>query len=108
MWVLAVPVPHHKRLAKNRDMKDWRTCERSLEAIKCRLLDSRPAPNLTFSKKVRQGGSDTHEMVHILAIVVAQTEELLYVSDTSGRGPFTNGYQLGWVHTDLAMANYVA
>ena len=49
-----------------------------------------------------------HEMVHILAIVVAQTKELLYTSDTSGRGPFTNGHQLGWVHTDLAIANYVA
>ena len=49
-----------------------------------------------------------HEMVHILAIVVAQTKELLYMSDTGGCGPFTNGHQLGWVHTDLAMANYVA
>ena len=38
-----------------------------------------------------------HEMVHILAIVVAQTKELLYISDTSGCGPFTNGCQLGWV-----------
>ena len=67
--------PHHKRLAKNRDTKDWRTHEHGLEAVKCRLLDSRPAPNLTFSKKVQQGGSNMHEMVHILAIVVAQTKE---------------------------------
>ena len=65
-------------------------------------------PNLTFPKKVQQGGSKTHEMVHILAIVVAQAKELLYMSDTSGCGPFTNGHQLGRVHTDLAMANYVA
>ena len=65
-------------------------------------------PNLTFPKKVQQGGSDTCKMVHILAIAVAQTEELLYISDTSGRGPFTNGQQLGWVRMDLAMANYVA
>ena len=28
--------------------------------------------------------------------------------DTSGRGPFTNSHQLGWVCVDLAMANYVA
>ena len=49
-----------------------------------------------------------HEIVHILAIVVAQTKELLYMSDTSGRGPFTNGRQLGWVCMDLAMANYMA
>ena len=47
-------------------------------------------------------------MVHILAIVVAQTKELLYISDTSGRGPLKNALQLGWVHEDLAMANYVA
>ena len=47
-------------------------------------------------------------MVHILAIVVAQTKELLYMSDTSGRGPLTNSHQLGWVRMDLAMANYVA
>ena len=48
------------------------------------------------------------KMVHILAIVVAQAKELLYILDTSGCGPFTNGHQLGWVCTDLAMANYVA
>ena len=48
------------------------------------------------------------KMVYILAIVVAQAKELLYISDTGGCGPFTNGCQLGWVHTDLAMANYVA
>ena len=66
--------PHHKRLAKNRDMKDWRTCEHGLEVFKCRLLNSRPAPNLTFLKKVRQGGSDTHEIFYILAIVVAKTK----------------------------------
>ena len=53
-------------------------------------------------------GSDTHEIVHMLAKVVAQTKELLYISDTSGCGPFMNGHQLGWVHTDLAIANYVA
>ena len=64
-------------------------------------------PNLTFPKKVRQGGSKTREMVHMLAIVVAQTKELLYMSDKSGYGPFTNGHQLGRVHTDLDMANYV-
>ena len=49
-----------------------------------------------------------HEMVYILAIVVAQTKELLYMSDTSGRGPLTNGCQLGKVHVDLAMANDIA
>ena len=45
---------------------------------------------------------------HILAIVVAQIKEILYMSDTSGYGPFMNGCQLGRVRTDLAMANYVA
>ena len=65
-------------------------------------------PNLTFLKKVRHGGSKTCKMVHILAIVVAQAKELLYMSDTSGCGPFTNSHQLGQVHTDLAMANYMA
>ena len=49
-----------------------------------------------------------HKVVHILAIVVAQTKELLYMSDTGGCGPLTNGCKLGWVHMDLAMANYVA
>ena len=48
------------------------------------------------------------EMVHILAIVVAKAKELLYMSDTGRCGPFTNGRQLGRVHTVLAMANYVA
>ena len=100
--------PHHKRLTKNRDTKDCRTPEHGLEAVKCRLLNSRPAPNLNFLKKVRQGGSNTRKMVHILAIVVAQTKELLYMSDASGRGPFKNGHQLGCVYMDLAMANYVA
>ena len=100
--------PHHGRLPKNRDTKDWRTHEHGLEAVKCRLLDSRPALNLTFSKKVRQRGSNTCKMVHILAIVVAQTKELLYMSDTGGCRPFKNGYKLCWVHADLAMANYVA
>ena len=47
-------------------------------------------------------------MVHILAIVVAQTKELLYISDASGLRPFTSGCQLSQVHPDLAMANYVA
>ena len=47
-------------------------------------------------------------MVHILTTVFAQTEELLYISDTSGCGPFTNSHQLGQVCTDLAIANYVA
>ena len=28
-----------------------------------------------------------HEVVHILAIVAAQTKELLYMSDTGGFGP---------------------
>ena len=48
------------------------------------------------------------KMVHILAILVTQTKKLLYISDTSGHGPFKNGHQLSWVHVDLAMANYVA
>ena len=48
------------------------------------------------------------KMVYILAIVVAQTKELPYMSDTSGCGPLKNGHQLSWVHADLAMANYVA
>ena len=100
--------PHHKRLTKNRDMKDWRTCKCGLEAVKCRPLDSRPVLNLTFLKKIQQGGSNMHEIVYILAIVVTQTKKLLYMSDTSGRGPFTNGHQLGQVFADLAMANYVA
>ena len=49
-----------------------------------------------------------HEMVHILAIIITQAKELLYMSDTGGCGPFTNGHQLGWVCTDLAMAKFVA
>ena len=77
-------------------------------AQSCRILNSIPALNLTFPKKVRQGGSSTHEVVHILTIVVTQTKELLYISDTGRRGPFTNSRQLGWVCVDLAMANYVA
>ena len=48
------------------------------------------------------------EMAHILAIVVVQTKELLSISDTIGRGSFKNGHQFGWVHKDLAMANYVS
>ena len=48
------------------------------------------------------------KVVYILAVVVAQTKELLYISDTGGCGPLTNGSKLGWVHTDLAMANYIA
>ena len=48
------------------------------------------------------------EMVHILAIVVTQAKELLYMSDTSGCRPFMNGHQLGQVRMDLAIANYVA
>ena len=48
------------------------------------------------------------EVFHILAIVVAQTKELLYMSDTGGCRPFKNGHKLGWVYADLAMANYVA
>ena len=48
------------------------------------------------------------EAVHILAIVVAQTKELLYMSDTSGCGLLTNGRKLGRVCMDLAMANYMA
>ena len=100
--------PYYKRLTKNRDTKDWRTRKSGLEAVKCRLLNSRPAPNLTFMKKVPEGGNYICKMVHILAIVVAQAKELLYMSNTSGCGPFTNSHQLGWVCTDLAMANYVA
>ena len=49
-----------------------------------------------------------HKVVHILAIVAAQTKELLYMSDTGGCWPLTNGCKLGWVRADLAMANYVA
>ena len=100
--------PHHKRLARNRYMKDWWTHKGGLEAVKCRLLDSRPVLNLTFSKKVQQGGSNKHKIVHILAIVISQTKKLLYMSGTSGHGTFTNSRQLGQVHVDLAMANYVA
>ena len=48
------------------------------------------------------------EMVHILAIVVAQTMKLLNISDTSGHGPFTNSHQLGQVCIELAIAKYVA
>ena len=48
------------------------------------------------------------EVVYILAIVVAQTKALLYISDTGGFRPLKNGCKLSWVHTDLAMANYVA
>ena len=48
------------------------------------------------------------KVVYILAIVVIQTKELLYMSDANGQGPFTNGHQLVRVHTNLAMANYVA
>ena len=50
-----------------------------------------------FEEGPTRGKQYMHEMVHILAIVVAQTKELLYISDTGGRGPFTNGHQLGWV-----------
>ena len=89
-------------------MKNWGTHEHGLEAVKCRLLDSRPAPNLTFSKKVQQGGSNNCEVVYILAIIVAQTKEQLYMLDTGGSGPLKNGCKLGQVHTDLVMANYVA
>ena len=53
-------------------------------------------------------GSNTHEVVYILTIVVAQTKELLYMLDTGGCGPLTNGLKLGWVCVDLAMANHVA
>ena len=83
--------PHYKRLTKNRDMKDWGTCKHSIKDVKCRLLISRPGPNLTFLKKVQQRGSNMHEVVYILAIVVAQTKELLYMPDTGGRGSLTNG-----------------
>ena len=65
-------------------------------------------PNLNFLKEVRQGGSNTSEMVYIIAIVVAQAKELLYISDTGRCGPFTNSHQLGWVYADLAMANYIS
>ena len=47
-------------------------------------------------------------MVQMLAIVVAQANKLLYVSETGRRGLFTNGCQLGQVHADLAIANYMA
>ena len=69
--------------------------------------NSRPVPNLTFSKKVGKGGSNICVMVHILALVITQTKKL-YISDTNRCRPFTNGCQLGWVHADLAMANYMA
>ena len=49
-----------------------------------------------------------HEVVNILTIVVAQTKELLYTSDTGGCRPLTNNCKLVQVHADLAMANYVA
>ena len=49
-----------------------------------------------------------YEVVHILAIVLAQTKELLYMSDTGGCEPFTNSHKLDWVWADLAMANYMA
>ena len=49
-----------------------------------------------------------YEVVHILAIVVAQTKELPYMLVTGGCGPLTNGCKLGQIRTDLAMANYVA
>ena len=48
------------------------------------------------------------KMVHILAIVVAQTKKLLDISDASGCGPFTIDCQFGWLRADLAMANYMA
>ena len=49
-----------------------------------------------------------HEVVHILAIVAAQTKELLYMSDTGGFGPLKNVCKLGQVYADLAIVNYVA
>ena len=49
-----------------------------------------------------------HKVVHILAIVVAQTKELLYISDTSEYGLLKNSHKLGWVCADPAMANYMA
>ena len=100
--------PHHKKLTKNRYMKNWRTHKHGFEAVKCRLLNNRPVLNLTFSKKVQEGGSNTCEIAHILAIVVAQTKELLYMLDRGGSRLFTNGCHLGRVRTDLAMANYIA
>ena len=48
------------------------------------------------------------KVVYILRIVVVQTKELLYMSDSSGCGPLTNSCKLGWVCADLAMANYMA
>ena len=38
-----------------------------------------------------------YKVVNILAIVVAQTKELLYISDTGGCGPLTNNHKLGQV-----------
>ena len=108
MWGIGCVHPHHERLAKSRDIKDWRTHKHGLKAVKCRLFDSRPVPNLTSPKKVRQGGSNMCKMVYILAIVVVQAKELLYMSDTGGCGPFKNVCQLGQVCTNLAIANYVA
>ena len=49
-----------------------------------------------------------HEVVYILAMVVAQTKELQYILDTGGCGPLTNGCKLGQIRSDVAMANYVA
>ena len=76
-------------------MKDCGTCEHGLEAVKCRLLNSRPAPNRTFPKKVGQRGSNICKVVYILAIVAAQTKELPYMSDTGRCGLLTNGPKLG-------------
>ena len=45
--------PHYRRLAKNRYTKDWWIHKCGLKAVKCRLLNSRPAPNLTFPEKVQ-------------------------------------------------------
>ena len=63
-------------------------------------------PDLSKEGPIR--GKNTCKVVHILAIVVVQTKELLYISDIGGCGPLTNGHKLGRVHADLAMANYMA
>ena len=47
-------------------------------------------------------------MVYILAIVVVKPKKLLYMSDTGGCWPLKNDHKLGKVHTDLAMASYMA
>ena len=46
-------------------------------------------------------------MVDILAIVVTQAKELLYMLDTNWNRPLLDGLMLGWIRTNGAGTNNV-